>query len=248
MGATHQPHSQAYARWSHQARRVHDLGYGGGSADLGYWWQIAWTDLDPEIVTRINNGKDGITPALFINELELAAAVVNYFAAATVIANRKTSFPWQPKVACSGDNTSANSWYKRFSTTNPQARRLTKILARGQKLTGLDMDITHVAGVDNCFADAVSRGHPKDTLQPLMKAKIPSNELAFSCLQVPSAVRQVSLHHFLPSQQFYSQITCALLLHNTVEPQMLDGNRFGQTIAGSTITFNFRKNWDWSLN
>ena len=151
MGATHQPHSQAYARWSHQARRVHDLGYGGGSADLGYWWQIAWTDLDPEIVTRINNGKDGITPALFINELELAAAVVNYFAAATVIANRKSSFPWQPKVACSGDNTSANSWYKRFSTTNPQARRLTKILARGQKLTGLDMDITHVAGVDNCF-------------------------------------------------------------------------------------------------
>ena len=107
MGTTHQPHRQAYARWPHQARGVHGLGYGRGSADLGYWWQIAWKDLDPEIVTRIQNGKDGITPVLFINELELAAAVVNYFAAATVIANGKTSFPWQPKVACSGDNTSA---------------------------------------------------------------------------------------------------------------------------------------------
>ena len=222
-------------------------GMGGGSADLGYWWQISWMELDPEIVTCIQNGKDGKLPALYINELELAAAVVNYFAAAAVIKNRRTKFPWQPKVACSGDNTSANSWYNRFSNTNPQARKLTKLLALGQKSSGLDMDITHVAGVNNCFADAVSRGDPKVTLQPLMKAKIPTNELALSCLQVQAAVQELHLHRFLLSPLLLSEIACALLRPGTAKPQMLVANKCGQTIAGSTIGFNFANDWTWTL-
>ena len=46
---------------------------------------------------------------------------------------------------------------------------------------------------------------------------------------------------FINELELAAAVVCALLQHNTVEPQMLDGNKFGQTRAGSTITFNFRK-------
>lgn len=51
-------------------------GMGGYSADLGFWWQVKWSDLSEVIPQLIEDGK------ISINVLELAAVVVNFFATA----------------------------------------------------------------------------------------------------------------------------------------------------------------------
>ena len=77
---------------------------GGYSGGLGYWWQASWTDLNPDIQKMIGNGD------IHINALELAAIVVNYYAAAQAFIQGHMTVRWQPKVHCGGDNTSANNW------------------------------------------------------------------------------------------------------------------------------------------
>ena len=107
-------------------------GMGGGSGKLQYWWQVSWVNLDPEIHNRINNRKKKDPAKLYINKLELAALVVNFFAALAALNNNHIEFAWQPVFECGGDNTSANCWYPKFSTANKFAVGLTKILAMGQ--------------------------------------------------------------------------------------------------------------------
>ena len=58
-----------------------------------FLWRIAGTypiKIINVYVRCIQNGKNGKLPALYTNELELAAVIVNYFAAAAVIKNRRT--------------------------------------------------------------------------------------------------------------------------------------------------------------
>ena len=46
------------------------------------------------------------------------------------------------------------------------------------------MDVEHVAGILNFFADTISCGKPAETLDSLFKCKCLSNTGALSCLQV----------------------------------------------------------------
>ena len=68
------------------------LGMGGGSGKLQYWWQVSWANLDPEIHNRINNHKKNDPAKLYINELELAALVVTFFAALAALNNNHMEF------------------------------------------------------------------------------------------------------------------------------------------------------------
>ena len=99
---------------------------GGYSGGLGYWWHANWTNLNLDIQKMIGNGD------IHINALELAAIVVNYYAAAKVFIQGHTTVRWQPKVHWGGDNTSAYRWYSKFWNPNKQERRLTKLLAMGK--------------------------------------------------------------------------------------------------------------------
>ena len=105
---------------------------GGGSGELQYWWQVSWVDLDQEIHNRINNCQKKDTAKLYINELELVALVVNYFAALVALDNNHMEFSWQLVLECGGNNTSANCWYTKFLTANKFAGGLTKLLVMGQ--------------------------------------------------------------------------------------------------------------------
>ena len=84
---------------------------GSGRGELQYWWQVSWVDLDPEIHDRINNRKKKDLAKLYINELELAALVVNFFVALAALNNNHMEFTWQPVLECGGDNTFAKVLY-----------------------------------------------------------------------------------------------------------------------------------------
>ena len=57
----------------------------GGSGTLTYWWQLSWMDLHPKVLDRIQLDKKDLKN-LLINELKLAAIVVNLYAASAAIA------------------------------------------------------------------------------------------------------------------------------------------------------------------
>ena len=216
---------------------------GGYSGGLGYWWQASRTNLDPDIQKMIGNGD------IHINALELAAIVVNYYAAAQAFIQGHMTVRWQPKVHCGGDNTSANSWYSKFLNPNKQGRRLTKLLAMGQKSIGLDMDIGHVAGIKNGLADAVSRGRPKATLEKLFKQKFPSHTAALTCLQVPLSTQKISLHRFHLSNLLKSHISSILLGNDTAQLPSLNKSNLGRITPGSNIIFDFvPTSWEWTLD
>ena len=106
---------------------------GGDSGELQYWWQVSWADLSPVIHDRINNRPKNYPEKLYINKLELAALVVNFFAASAALENYHMEFVWQPVLECRGDNTSTNCWYTKFLIANKYAGGLTKLLATGHK-------------------------------------------------------------------------------------------------------------------
>ena len=100
-------------------------GMGGGSGNLGFWFQLSWLELSPTVWDLIQAGK------LHINVLELAVAVVAYWAG--VVAITAKHLPWQPSLADEGDNSVACHWYQKFSNCDPAARRLTNYLLWDRK-------------------------------------------------------------------------------------------------------------------
>ena len=184
-----------------------------------------------------------------INVLELAAIVIIFFTTALHFKLNLTKGGCHPKVYCQGDNSASVSWYNKFSNPEPHARRLTKILAMGQKYTDLDMDMTWLAGSENHFADAISRGPPETTLNPLFKQKVSSNTAALSSLQVPLSTKQIYCRRYQPSKEVKSWICSALLLQDTSSLPMLNKNNIGQLKHEQSITLNFaQRNWNWTLN
>ena len=220
---------------------------GGGSGELTFWWQVSWDDLDTEIYNRINlpiKHKD----KLHINELELAAIVVNFYATLKALENRHLEFNWQPLLHCGRDSRSTNSWYKRFSKSNKFSVGQTKLVAIGQKILGLDMKLFHDPEKLNGFVDAVSLGVLSLALDNHLKKDYPTNKSTLACLQVDQLVKKVALQRFLLSQLLLSHISCILLGQNTQHLQSLCKRNLGQIIL-QIITFDFAISlWKWTLS
>ena len=95
-----------------------------------------------------------------------------------------------------GDNISVNCWATKFSNSNKFAQQLTKLLAMAQENLIINVIIDHIIGILNGFADAVSRGKPYVTLDTHLKNYFSTKAIAFACLQVSPAVKQVALKRF----------------------------------------------------
>jgi hypothetical protein len=106
------------------------------------------------IISRGNPNK------ISINVLELIAVVIICFGACVAYAMPEN----QPKILLEGENTSANSWCKKFTNLNPSARALTKLLSFAIKHTDVGPKVGHIPGILNYLADAVSRGDPAVTI------------------------------------------------------------------------------------
>ena len=219
-----------------------DWGMGGYCSQLKIWWQLQWSDLGEEFATKVREKK------ISINVLELAAIVVNYLAVVFGFATQDHGLRHQPRVHVGGDNTTADAWYKKFSNTNDSARGLTKILAFLMKNCNVGMDVEHVAGILNFFADAISRGLLAETLNPLFKCKCPSNTGALSCLQVPLSVTEISFKRFLPSAEMLSAISSTMLLRSTPTSLATNPKQWGRCIPDNNISFDFSNDWNWMLH
>ena len=60
----------------------------------------------------------------------------------------------------------------------------------GQKYLGIDIDVDHIVGKLNNFADAVSRGRSSKNLNIIYKKEYRTNKAALTCLQVDSSVKK----------------------------------------------------------
>ena len=123
----------------------------------------------------------------------------------------RTQLLFQPKFLCGGNNTTADAWYYKFSKPCPEARQLTKILSFLMKHCDFGMDVKHVAGLLNYFADAITRDIPKYTLDLKFKRKCSNNLDALNCLQVQSTTAKLTLNCFHPAPEILQDITLALL-------------------------------------
>ena len=217
-------------------------GMGGYSAQLDYWWQLNWAELNKALRTLFKNRK------ISINVGELAAIIINY-AAAVVAINQKQIMPeHQPRVLCGGDNTTSGQWYYKFSNPNPSAQRLTKIIAHIMKNCKVGLDIEYVKGLLNYFADALSRGEPTRTIHTKFKSKYPHNNAACSCLQVTQLVMELTLNWFLPLQKLCLSILSALLRPNTSITLSQDPEQWEHFVSKWNILFNFSKSWTWTCH
>ena len=152
----------------------------GYCAKLNIWWKFRWSDLGEDVTRSVREKK------ISINVLELAAIVVNYLAAVFGgFLTHDHSLQHKPRVHFGGNNTTSDAWYKKKFNNNGSGHRITKILAFMMKNCDVGMDVEHVAGILNFFADVISRGKPAETLDPLFKNKNPSNTGALCCLQIP---------------------------------------------------------------
>ena len=128
-------------------------------------------DLHSEVLGRIQLDKKD-PKKLWIKELELAAIVVNLYAASAAINAGHLKVSWQPMLHCGGDNKSANRWEKKFSNSNKYARGLTKLLAIGQKYLAINIDVDYIPGKLNQFANVVCQGRPSKPGIPFSKKNI----------------------------------------------------------------------------
>ena len=134
------------------------------------------------------------------------------------------------------------------SNTNDSACQLTKILAFMMKNCDVEMDVEHIAGILNFFANVISRCLPAKTLDPLFKCKCPSNTGALSCLQVPSSVTEISFKRFLPSAEMLSAISSTMLLRSTPTSLATNPKQWGRCIPDNNISFDFSNDWNWMLH
>ena len=216
-------------------------GVGGYCANLNFWWQVKWEEFEDKVKESFR------TRAVSINVGKLAAIVINY-AAMVVAFTLRTMLPFQPKFLCGGDNTTADAWYYKFSNPCPEARRLTKILSFLMKHCDIRMDVEHVAGLLNYFADAISRGKPKYTLESKFKRKCPNNRDALNCLQVQSTTAKLTLNRFHPAPEILHDITSALLQKNTTFQTSANPMNWGHFAQDNNISFDFLGSWTWTCH
>lgn len=66
---------------------------GEGSGELSFWWQVSWDVLDEKIHKHLNLPKKH-KDKLYINELELAAIVINFYATLAALENNHMVLEW----------------------------------------------------------------------------------------------------------------------------------------------------------
>ena len=119
----------------------------------------------------------------------------------------------------------------------------------GQKYLGIDIDVEHVPGKLNGFADAVSCGRLSKTLNTILKKEYPTNNEVFSCLQVDSSVTKIVLHRFDPSPLLRLHILNILFGRDTSLLKGLNKSNSGRLVRGHNIIFRFAVNsWKWTLD
>ena len=179
---------------------------GDFSYELGFWWYLEW----PENIKRhtlkfVASNKDG--DLVTINALEYASLIINYIAATHVLVHvwPSTADP-HPTVLLYADNTAAESWMKKASTSSEGGRALGYIQAALMINNPVGISVDRVSMTDDVVADRISRVHSEANL---------ASEMITLCQEFPQLR---SCQRFLPSAELTSLILETLSTKQHVDP------------------------------
>ena len=130
---------------------------GGFSYEMGFWWYIRWPDdIQERTLKFVSSDKDGTL--ITINALEYASLIINYVAATHVLVHECPSADNpHPMVLLYADNTAAESWMKKASSSSDGARALGYIQAALMMNNPVGIYVDRVTTTDNVVADKISR-------------------------------------------------------------------------------------------
>jgi len=179
---------------------------GGFSYDMGFWWYIEWPqDIAQRTLRFVSSNKDGTL--VTINALEYASLIVNYVAATYVLMHLDPSkTDPHPMVLFYVDNTAAESWMRKASSSSEGARALGYIQAALMINNPVGICVDRVSTTDNVVADRISRVRSEAHL---------STEIPALCQDFPQLR---SCQRFHPSAELTSLILETLSTKKYVDP------------------------------
>jgi hypothetical protein len=196
-------------------------GIGGHSPSLGFYWFLSWENLSPVVAKFINSTLNkGQTTDAHINWLEFIAIVINYAAVIICACLPEFHLPYPPKVKFVGDNTTANRVANKgtLRSDSEMARAAARVLSSMQRPSKIGLDTEHIEGLQNTFADDLSRGVSAHECTTKMSTMSTHQLLAYTRFQTPDQwTSTMSYQRFLPSPSLLSAITTAVLNPNRIE-------------------------------
>jgi hypothetical protein len=169
---------------------------GGGSRHLGFCWRLYRLDLQNagfDMKALDNTGEPAspdVNDGLHINVLEFLAIIVNLWLTLHLIRRSPGDTPPGGHIlSVRSDNTSAVSWMNHAARAhNPTVRNLAyvaqSVIFCSQTSDTVRIQTTHVPGVENEMADAMSRPQLHPSLGSAMSAFFPEGQC--KPFQVPS--------------------------------------------------------------
>ena len=135
-------------------------GAGGYCPELKFWFFLEWPDFVKNKTLKAFQVVAKIDRDVFIsiNLLEYVTIIILYAAATQLVRDRDMFFPHKyPIIRIMSDNTSAVAWTRKVAISTEAGKALGRIFSYLQINNNLGIKADHVAGVDNDFADQISR-------------------------------------------------------------------------------------------
>ena len=179
---------------------------GGFSYELGFWWYIEWPEaIKQRTLKHVTSNKDG--QLITINALEYASLIVNYVAATHVLVHVDPSaVDPRPMMLFYVDNTAAESWMRKASTSFDGGRSLGYVQAALMINNPIGISVDRVTTSDNVVADRISR-------------VCSESHIAHEMLSLRQEFPQLqSCQRFQPNAELTSLILETLLTKKYVDP------------------------------
>ena len=145
---------------------------------------------------------------IHINTLEFIGILVAYIITLEHYRAHSHLYPPSPTLHAYGDNTSANAWWTKSSTSSPMGRNLVRLYAEYKLLAPVHSTIAHIKGEANVVADTISR--PDNLFIPKL-TEIHSTSYPTLIHQITTHFKpKTHWHLFLPSPELLSCLKSAL--------------------------------------
>jgi hypothetical protein len=217
-------------------------GIGGWNAQLNYFFNVNWDDIDPKIRNTFLNaqGRDHESGLTDINVNEQIAEIMQYAAEITRYQQAEYKLPVPPKVHNVGDNKSANTWASgKMKTHSTKARNLAKLRASLSYTSGVGSMTSQISTEDNDVADRFSRTEWQN-VRAFLNSQTHDTLTKLLFLQTNrNSDQTMYLERFHPSRDLLSAISSAIW--NTLEDRfpVIDSRNLGHFDPGSSISLSF---------
>jgi hypothetical protein len=181
---------------------------GGFSIGLRFWWHLIWpAEIQARNIREMKRDKDG--KLISINMLEYATVLMNYAASTVAIQELEQQGKLKhkyPVVLIKADNTAAESWTKKASSSSLSGKALMRLQCAMMIQNPIGINAEWIEGIKNKIPDYISRFKKQtNKLCDFDHLKQVFPELTCCC-------------RFQPSKKLLSMIYDAVLNHAFIDP------------------------------